>query len=290
MAAPVARPSLLARLHPVDWLIAGYNAVIVVVLLVRAPELPGWGWLLLAHLLIFALVLLVRAPGLGAIGRALAELYPLILLAGLYSELDVLNAGRAMHDTLVQGWETALFGGQPSRDWWRTAPSLFWSFVLHGAYLAYYPILVVPAFWFALRRQLNALRLFVLSVMLAFIPCYLFFVFMPVAGPYYAFARPSGPFVETVTARWVYDALAQGSSIGAAFPSSHVAATVAAMLAAWAASRRLGLALLVPTLLLLVAVVYCQMHYGVDALAGLLIGVLAGEAGRRLVPHEQFPS
>jgi membrane-associated phospholipid phosphatase len=281
------RPSLLARLHPVDWLIASYNAVVVIVLLVRAPGLAGWGWLLVAHLLIFVLIALVRSPGLGAAGRALAELYPLILLAGLYSELDVLNAGRVMHDALVQRWEVALFGGQPSRDWWRTAPSLFWSFVLHGAYLAYYPILVLPAFWFAFRKQLRALRLFVLSVMFAFIPCYLFFIFMPVAGPYYAFARPAGPFVQTLTARWVYDALAQGSSIGAAFPSSHVAATVAAMLAAWAASRRLGLALLVPTLLLLVAVVYCQMHYGVDALAGLIIGVLASEAGRRLVPHGQ---
>jgi membrane-associated phospholipid phosphatase len=30
--------------------------------------------------------------------------------------------------------------------------------------------------------------------------------------------------------------------------------------------------MLVPALLLPVAVVYCQMHYGVDALAGLLVG------------------
>jgi membrane-associated phospholipid phosphatase len=81
----------------------------------------------------------------------------------------------------------------------------------------------------------------------------------------------------------VYDALSQGSSFGAAFPSSHVAGTVAALLASWQSSRRLGLLLLVPTGLLLVAVVYCQMHYAVDALAGLGIGVLAGEAGRRVV-------
>jgi membrane-associated phospholipid phosphatase len=30
--------------------------------------------------------------------------------------------------------------------------------------------------------------------------------------------------------------------------------------------------LAVPTVLLTVAVVYCQMHYGVDAVAGLLVG------------------
>jgi membrane-associated phospholipid phosphatase len=40
------------------------------------------------------------------------------------------------------------------------------------------------------------------------------------------------------------------------------------------ASRRLGLVLLIPTGLLTIGVVYCQMHYGVDALAGLAVGGL----------------
>jgi membrane-associated phospholipid phosphatase len=31
---------------------------------------------------------------------------------------------------------------------------------------------------------------------------------------------------------------------------------------------------LIPTLLLAIGVVYCQMHYGVDALAGLAVGGL----------------
>jgi membrane-associated phospholipid phosphatase len=32
----------------------------------------------------------------------------------------------------------------------------------------------------------------------------------------------------------------------------------------------------VPALLLVVSVVYCQMHYAVDAMAGLLIGATVG--------------
>ncbi len=277
--------SIRRRFRLVDWLLLGYNTVVVAVLLVRAPELAGWSWLLFAHLLIFLLIWLVRLPGLGSVGRAIAELYPLILLVGLYSELDVLNAGRPVHDALIQHWEALLFGGQPSRDWWRSAPSVVWSFILHGAYLAYYPILVIPAFWLAAHRRVAGLRVFILSVMTAFVACYLCFIFMPVAGPYYAFPRPTGPFVGTLTARWVYDTLSQGSSFGAAFPSSHVAATVAALLAGWRASRGLGLLLLPPTLLLLVAVVYCQMHYAVDALAGLGVGLLAGEVGRHAARH-----
>jgi membrane-associated phospholipid phosphatase len=30
--------------------------------------------------------------------------------------------------------------------------------------------------------------------------------------------------------------------------------------------------MLVPTVLLIVSVVYCQMHYGIDALAGVAVG------------------
>ena len=62
--------SWLGRLQPVDWLLASYNLVVLLVLLARAPELRDWPWLALAHLLIFALVLLVRTPGNWARGFA----------------------------------------------------------------------------------------------------------------------------------------------------------------------------------------------------------------------------
>jgi membrane-associated phospholipid phosphatase len=115
-------------------------------------------------------------------------------------------------------------------------------------------------------------RRFVLVVMTTFVVCYLFFIFFPVAGPYYEFSRPAGWFIQNPPARLAYEALATGSSYGAAFPSSHVAAALAATLAAMRASRRLGWILMVPTALLTIGVVYCQMHYGVDALAGLAVG------------------
>jgi membrane-associated phospholipid phosphatase len=62
---------------------------------------------------------------------------------------------------------------------------------------------------------------------------------------------------------------------------------VAATLAAARSSRRLGLLLFVPTLLLTVGVVYCQMHYGVDALAGLGVGVVATWIVNKCVSGEE---
>lgn len=277
-------------LRPVDLLLAGYVAVVSLVAVIRAPEQPGCWWLLAAHALFGLLLYLLTRPGLGPVGRTIRELYPLLLLVGLYSELDVLNGagGIRVYDAAVQRWELAVFGVQVSAEWWRAMPSRLWSSVLHAAYLSYYLVVVAPAFYFVWRRDLDALRHFVLVVMTTFVVCYLAFIFFPVAGPYYVFPRPDAWFTDNIFARMVYNTLATGSSYGAAFPSSHVAATVAAALSAARGSRELAWALALPTVLLTVAVVYCQMHYGVDALAGLLVGaVVAAGVDRMREKREQ---
>lgn len=265
---------MIRRLRPVDLLLLGYLGVVSLVAAVRAPVQPGCWWLLVAHALFLVLLFLITRPGLGPVGRALRELYPLLLLVGLYAELDVINGPGTgpVYDALVQRWELALFGTQAAVAWWQHAPSRFWSAVLHAAYFSYYFIILAPALYFALRRDLESLRHFVLVVMTVFVLCYLVFLFFPVAGPYYFFERPPAWFTDNLPARVVYTTLASGSSYGAAFPSSHVAASVAAALAAYRGSRALGLALAVPTILLTVGVVYCQMHYGIDAVAGLAVG------------------
>ena len=134
-----AAPAQPGRLRPVDRLLAGYLAVVSVVALVRAPGQPGCWWLLAAHALFGVLLYLVTRPGLGPVGRTIREIYPLLLLVGLYSEIDVLNGtgGRPVHDVIVQRWELAIFGAQLSAEWWRSMPSRFWSAALHAAYLCY---------------------------------------------------------------------------------------------------------------------------------------------------------
>ena len=272
---PPPSPGLL----PVDRILLGYLAIVTVIAVHRAHGQPGCWWVVAGNALMALLIALLNRPGLGRVGRLLREIHPLLLLVVLYGQLDVLNRGGAVvHDALVQRWELALFRSQVSREWWQAAPSAVWSTVLHAAYFSYYFIVSVPAFYFLWRGDLAAVRRFVLAVMTTFVACYLVFLLFPVAGPYYEFARPAGWFIDNLAARLVYDTLARGSSYGAAFPSSHVAATVAAAIAAFLGSRRLGLLLVVPTVLLSVGVVYCQMHYAVDALAGLAVGVVVALA------------
>src|SRR5262245_27338912 len=172
-------------LRPVDYLLLGYLSVVSMLAVTRAPAQPGCWWLLLAHGLFVVLLFLVTRPGLGPVGRTIREIYPLLLLVGLYAELDVLNGvgARPVHDALVQRWELALFGTQVSVTWWQSMPSRFLSIVLHAAYFSYYFIVLVPALYFVWRGRTEAVRHFVLSVMIVFVFCYLVFLFFPVAGP-----------------------------------------------------------------------------------------------------------
>ena len=270
--------------RPVDKVLLGYVAITSGVAAARLPGNHACAWVLLANALIVLLAILVNHPALGPIGRALADLYPLLMVVMCYAALDILSAhgGVATHDAVVQRWEAAVFGGQPSREWWQRAPSRFLSTMLHAAYLSYYAIVPAGPVWFLLRGERRSLERAVLAVVTAYVVCYLAFVLFPVAGPYYFFPRPAAWFLDNAPARLVYRLLTGGSSFGAAFPSSHVAASVTATITTAAGSRRLGLVLTVPTALLTIAVVYCQMHYAMDAAAGLAVGgIVAAGVMRR---------
>ena len=272
----------LSRLRPVDLVILGWVVVASAVAIARWSSAPYAVWVLVAHALVVLLIALVRRPERPARASA-ADLYPLAILLAFYGSLDLLAAGGGVttYDSTVRAWEEGIFGDQVSQTWWQSSPSRFWSTVLHASYFSYY--LVVPAgpIWFLWRGDRRALERAVLAILTTFVVCYLVFLFLPVAGPYYEFVRPGPEMLDNWAARLVYGVLENGSSYGAAFPSSHVAATLVATGAAAIASRRLGLALGVPSLLLTIGVVYCQMHYAVDALAGIAVAclVLAVVAG-----------
>jgi membrane-associated phospholipid phosphatase len=275
-------------LSATDKLLAGYLGFVTILLLARGPLGDGNAWLLAAHLLFgVALLAIRRLPADGRVGRAVHALYPLVLVSALYAEIGLLNqqtglAAILRHDAVVQRWEEAVFGGQVSYEWIRRAPSVFWSGLLHLAYAAYYPMILLPAPVLAARGDWEGARRVVFTMMLAYVACYLVFLVYPVAGPNYAFPHPTGPARDVWSARLVYAALAAGSSIGAAFPSSHVAATLAAVVAVSRAWRPLGALLVVPCALLTVAVVYCQMHYAVDAVSGVVVGGAAALLAPRL--------
>ncbi len=272
---------LSLRFRPVELALLAYLGGTTVVAAMRIADQPACRWVLGTNILIAFILALLPALSSAPSAQRLRDLAPFLVLPALYSQIDLLNRFglTPVHDPVVQYWEVTIFGGQVSRMWWQAHPSVFWSTLLHGAYIAFYPVVIAPTAFLLWSGDPVGARRAVSWVIIAFLLCYLGFILFPVAGPYYAFPRPDPAFLNNPTARLVYATLARGSSYGAAFPSSHVAAAIAATAAAYATSRRLGLILSLPTALLAVGVVYCQMHYAVDALAGLVVGGLVVGTG-----------
>jgi membrane-associated phospholipid phosphatase len=265
---------------------------------------PGGGWwaidrLLVAYLAasgLFAL-LLGGAPGLviagihvvgcgavwilgrwrpaGGVGGFFRASHPVLLTPILYFELATLNRFLTdrFFDSTVQAWDQALFAGQPSLYLSQALPWLPLSEALHLGYVAYYAIVPAALFGTYRTRGIDALHRTAFGVALTFFVCYGIFAVFPVAGPRYEFERISSALADGTFFGIVHSILESGSSKGTAFPSSHIAASLAAVLGAGREDRRWFLALIVPEVALALGTVYGRFHYAIDAVVGVLLAI-----------------
>lgn len=212
--------------------------------------------------------------------------YPVLLTPLLYAELATLNQFFVQDtlDPLVRRWETALFGTQLAMAAGEWAESFLLSETLHVGYVSYYAMVPGALLGVYLTRGPEALHRVAVATSLAFFSSYVVFILFPVAGPRYDFPRIDGPRSLGRAYDLVHLVLEGGSSRGTAFPSSHVAASGAAVLGAGREDARWLWLLFLPWLALTVGTVYGRFHYGVDALAGALLAVVAVPVARRLAP------
>ncbi|HEX9887110.1 MAG TPA: phosphatase PAP2 family protein [Longimicrobiales bacterium] len=241
--------------------------------------------LLVAHVVVTAAVVAWARgwqAGTGP-GQALAAWVPLLLLPLLYAELPALMAG--LHgdpvtygDAIIASVELALFGAEPAYAWAGAWPWRWLSEPLHLCYLLFYPLIYVPPLMLWLGKmgpggrdeRRAAFGEVVLALTLAWAACYAVMIVFPVQGPRYLGVPegvPEGPVRGLVLA-----ILESGSSRGAAFPSSHVAISVAQVVATFRWQRRLAWILAFVTVGLTAGAVYGGFHYAVDAVAGAVVG------------------
>ena len=127
-------------LRPVEVMLAAYLVITTAVLVLKGGHVHKLGLLLATRL---ALGLLLALSATGRFPSALKwirDWYPIMISPLFYSEAGLLNRAftSGYFDLPVTGWESRLFGGQPSvdlRDW---APQALLSEYLHLAYFSYY--------------------------------------------------------------------------------------------------------------------------------------------------------
>ena len=201
-------------------------------------------------------------------------------------------------DHLFAAAEFNIFGCQPALLFEQALSGVFWREIFNMGYWLYYPMIAVVTFYYFFKYPAKTERI-TFIIMASFFIYYIIYIFLPVAGPQFYFPVIS----ETAASNGIYEsignyfnlnpdiAIAQegkgvfftklvnlaqsaGERPTAAFPSSHIGISVVIILLAFKASRKLFAILLPFFILLCCATVYIKAHYLIDAIAGVLSGVV----------------
>jgi membrane-associated phospholipid phosphatase len=266
---------LLRRTNPTERFTAGYGLGFGVLISAIGPVGPGL-IVASANVLVAAFVLAIL-PRLRASERIatafLGQILPLLVFYLFYRECAVVlsQPGVAWQDLTVETVDRALIGPIPASH----AAIGEW---LALGYMTYVPVLVTAALILAWRARSPAgAQEVVRPICIVWGVCYGVFVLFPVLGP--RLADPTfqlgrlgtGPFSTLAVTNQRF-----GMLRGAAFPSAHVAATVAALLAV---RRGTAFWLLLPIgLSIPIAAVYLGYHYVSDVIVGAGIALAAAGA------------
>lgn len=263
------------RWTPTDTCVAAYNLLLAAIWWANWREAACAPWIAVAHVAGVGLPsLFAEAPRhRRGLMRTLREIYPLILLLGFWTELDLLRGvlGPEGFDAQVRALDLAVFGVHLHAVLLPRLDALWLSEPMYCAYYAYYGLIFLPPLVLAVLGRRRALRDLTLRLMVAYMTCYVVYIVFPVYGPRLTDTLFQGPHTTGFFYHLVASAQNAGDSAGSSFPSSHVAGAVTIAIVAWRwFPRWIAGAMIVEAAAIVVATVYTQNHYGIDALSGLM--------------------
>lgn len=230
--------------------------------------------------------------------RLLRVVSQMALLSYWYPDTFEFNRIFPNLDHMFATLEFDLFGCQPALLFDQVCSGLFWREAFNMGYWLYYPMIALVSFYYFFCRPKEAERC-TYVIMASFFLYYIIYIFLPVAGPQFYFPvigeeiAAAGPYPELgdyfnlhpeitiaqegkggLFTELVGMAQGAGERPTAAFPSSHIGVTTILVMLAYRAKKWLFAVMFPVYVLLCCATVYIKAHYLVDAIAGLVTGVL----------------
>lgn len=268
----------LLNLLPSDWITILYLAVSSALMLIFLRNLARWYIYLPIHIAAILGILslhFVTSP-LSPLLQFVRDWYALGTILIFYWGVKPLTqmVFQGTFDDWIVRWENRLFNGRPSTYLSARFPSVALSEYLHLCYLSYYFIPVsLPAMLY-FRGKGEAFFETLFAELFTFNICLIWYIFMPVAGPRYFEEKIKEPLSNAPLCKLTHTILSRASTKGTAFPSSHSAVAIVVLLCA-ARYDFVSFVILFPFCTgLVVGTVYGRFHYALDAVAGVLLGVL----------------
>jgi len=211
-------------------------------------------------------------PDTRGLTAALRELYPIVFVMLVWSEMGLVREifHTMANDATIAAADQMLFGRHLQAVWMPAMPQVWFSELMFFVYLAYYPLVFLTPVVLLVRHRHDALRAVTFGLAIGYLSCYAVYALFPVDGPAHTMTRFAGPLTEGFFYRLSVNAVHAGDSLGTAFPSSHVVGAVSlAILGARWLSRPVALVFGLEAAGVVLATIYTQNHFAIDALVGL---------------------
>lgn len=280
--------ALIYKMRPMDRITVAYLIWVILAAILGNNRPVTWVWFVAMNAA--GILLIVSASWnrerLSPLLRIIYDWYPVwgigIVFEMLHGHIQVLTD--RWYDPVFLAADVKLFGTIPSAYFEQFYSKPLNELIMLG-YFSYYFLPYVISVPLYRRSNRQAFHQTAAALFLSFLPCLVLFLIFPAQSPrqYYSHFR-SVPLEGYIITALEHRLVSFGGLLGGAFPSSHCAVAVAALLQAWRHHRKVfGLFLFFVPLLSL-ATVYGWYHYAVDVFAGWLIGIAAVIAVRRLYP------
>lgn len=285
-----------------EWVIMGYMVFTLLMMAVLwskllDPEPMLWGrcYYTLVTLAMWALYRFAPCR-LTMFARIAAQMS---FLGWWYPDTYEFNRLLPNFDHLFASWEQSIFGCQPSLLFSQYIPHGWFSELMCMGYVSYFPLIALVTIYYFIQRY-KEFQMATFVILASFFTYYFIYVLLPVTGPQFYYLAVGtekiaagifpniGDWFMTHSERmevpgWTdglfHHLLGMAHDAGerptAAFPSSHVGVTtILMMLACRTRSRKLIFTILPFYILMCFSTVYIYAHYVIDALAGLITGIV----------------
>lgn len=292
--------AVIVRLKPIDWITLAFCLWMLILIAFGWNRVSHSEIHFLAYLTIFAGILIllwltafmqeaakpencpsdvckVMRPKVLKVLQFIRSYYPVVLFLYFFESTTATNKVIFQNwlDPFFQGIDLAIFGYLPSMEWGMRFGNAWLREWMYFAYFSYYLMIIgLPAWFYIKSRKKMDEVVFVLSFV--FYICYFIFSWLPVMGGRFIpmamqWTQQSGSGVFSSIMAYIYT---HSPHLGGAFPSSHIAIALVLSMLAFKYFRKLGAVMLFVTFFLSLATVYCHYHWFIDAVFGVVTGIL----------------
>lgn len=172
-----------------------------------------------------------------------------------------------LRDTTLQHIDRMIFFGKLPSEWIAPFAAPVLTYIFFAAYMSWFTMIYITL-WLMWKHSSKAAEEYVTATILAFYIGYLAYAVVPAVGPVFTihYSTALGPIMNLLT-------MGQTALPCDCFPSLHTGISIIMLIFIRRYYKKLFKAYLLLTTMIILSTQYLRVHYGIDIIAGVALGI-----------------